>query len=207
MKLGKYSTLTIAAMVMAIGTGFAQVRYSEDGRTERIFNPTTIGVGQGADNGRPERIVQQNLNEEDVHFLREAASIETAAIQTNQLAAQKCTDPFLSQYAKEMLKEHQMSLDEVTVIAASKNIPLSPAPSLELQHYVAHLENQSGSNFDAAYINILSESQQMASAELKYEVESGRDDDERALAVKSLPQVFHQHRMLVTKDMFMSTGS
>jgi putative membrane protein len=94
----------------------------------------------------------------------------------------------------------------VKLVAASKNVDLPQSLSQDFQHRVAHLENQPADTFNEAYVNLQSDGHHMASAEFKYEIESGRDDDERALAVKTLPQIFLHQRLLANKQTMISTA-
>lgn len=185
MRLKTYSIMAMAAMALVALPGFSQVQISQDGRPERIFNP------------------RAGLNDQDLHFLREAAYINEVEIQTGELAVEKSSDPFVSEYAKEMIHEYQASLEEVRQIAASKNVDLPQDLPNEMSHLVMHLENQTGDTFQDAYINCQSDGHRMASDEFKFEIENGKDEDVKAFAVKTLPEVMLHYRMLLVKQTMM----
>jgi len=174
----------MAAIALA-APGFGQVQISQDGRPERIFNP------------------RDGLNEQDVHFLKEAAYANMVEIQTGEWASEKSTDPFVIEYAKEMVHEHQLSLEEVKQVAANKNVELPQYLTSDLEHLVTHLENQTGDTLNLAFINIQSEGHQMCSNEFKFEIENGKDEDVKAYAVKTLPSVMLHYRMLLNKETMM----
>jgi putative membrane protein len=185
MKLKTYTLLAMTAVFLATAPGFSQVQISQDGRPERIFNP------------------RDGLNEQDAHFLREAMVINMVEIQTAQLAIEKSTDPFVTEYAKEMSQEHQFSLEEVKQAAANKNVDLPQGLPADVEHMVMHLANQSGDTFNQAFINFQSAGHQMASGEFKMEIENGKDEDVKAYAVKTLPSVMFHYRMLLNKETMM----
>jgi len=185
MKLNTYTTLAIAAIALATVPAIAQVRITKDGRPERMFRPI------------------QGLNPRDVHFLRQAAIINMAEIQMSQMAIEKSSNPFVSEYAKEMIHEHQGSLDELMIIAANKSVELPGAMPDDVKKLCMHLQNLTGDRFDAAYQNAQVSGHADASRTFKSEIENGKDEDVKAYAVKTLPEVTLHYRMILNKQTMM----
>jgi len=187
MKMKATATLALAAIALAAVPAFAQVQISRDGRPEKIFRPIS------------------GLNTMDVHFLREAAIINLFEIKSSQLAGEKSSNAFVTEYAKEMIADHQMAFAELKEIAESKGVSLPQDLPPDLMRLYRHLENQSGTTFDAAYQNAQRSGHANASNEFKGEIENGKDEDVKAFAVKTLPTVEMHYRMMLTQTTMMGS--
>jgi len=185
MKLKPYAVIAFATVALTVVPALAQVEISRDGRPERIFH------------------MVQGMNNQDFHFLKTAAAINMFEIQSSELALQKSSDPFVTEYAKEMITDHQMSLVELKGIAANKGIELPQVLPNDLLHALMHLENQTGSTFDAAYQNVQRNGHADASEVFVNEIEGGKDEDVKAFSVKTLPTVDMHYRMMLNKETMM----
>ena len=183
MKLRTYTTLALAAVAMATVPAFAQnVHISQNGLPEKIFRPI------------------MGLNSNDVDFLRQAAIINMFEIQSSQIAREKSSDPFVSEFAKEMIIDHQASMEELKEIAANKGVNLPTDLPRDLKFKLMHLENQSGTTFDMAYQNVQRSGHAAASPKFKSEIENGKDQDVKGYAVKTLPTVLMHYRMMLNQQ-------
>lgn len=180
MKLRPIKTLALAAIALAAVPAIAQVHITRDGRPERIFRPIS------------------GLNASDVQFLRQAAIINMFEIQSSQLAREKSTDPFVSEFAKEMITDHTLLLVELKEVAASKGIELPQQLPQDLKHLYMHLQNQTGATFDAAFQNAQRSGHADASLAFKAEIENGKDEDVKGYAVLALPTVEMHYRMMLS---------
>jgi len=185
MKLKTYTTLALAAVALATVPAFAQVQISRDGRPERIFRPIS------------------GLNGKDIQFLQQAAIINIFEMKVGQLASEKSTNQFISEFGKEMITDHKMAWDELKTIAAAKDVNLPQDLPAELQHLLAHLENLSPGQFDMAFQNAQRNGHAMASEKFKSEIENGKDEDVKGYAVKNLPTVEMHYRMMLNKETMM----
>jgi putative membrane protein len=138
------------------------------------------------------------LDNADITFLKNAAAANIFEISSARLAAQKSQDPFVLEFAKEMIADHMSSLEEVKQIADKKGVSLPQNLPWSLQHAMDHLMNQSGATFDAAYENAQRYGHEDASRLFKSEIENGRDEDVKAYAVKTLPTVTMHYKMMLT---------
>ena len=183
MKLNTYKTLALAAIAMAVVPAFAQqVSISRDGRPERIFQPIS------------------GVNNKDVQFLRQAFVINLFEIQSSQLAREKSSNPFISEYAKEMIEDHKMAQVSLKEIAMSKGVGLPTELPKDLAHLYMHLQNLNGDMFDMAYQNAQRNGHADASRKFKSEIENGKDEDAKGYAVKTLPTVEMHYRMMLNKQ-------
>jgi putative membrane protein len=185
MKTKIYPVLALAATLFTAGQCIAQVTISHDGRPERIFQPA------------------KGLNQTDQAFLQDAAIANIFEIEASSLAIQRSSDPFVIEFSKEMIIDHQMLLEELKTLATSKNVELANELPLNLQHELNRLSNQNGANFDAAFQNAQTSGHTALSLQFKSEIENGNDDDVKAYTVKALPMIDMHYRMLLMKETMM----
>jgi predicted outer membrane protein len=182
-----YTALLAATVAMAAASASAQVQISQDGRPERIFRPIT------------------GLNQNDINFLRTAAMAHMFEIQSSEIAMDKSSDPFVKEYAKEMIADHQNSLEEMKEIAHNKGVSLPTDVNWEMKHDLMHLENQTSATLDAAYENAQRSGHANASTLFKAEIRWGKDEDVRDYAVKTLPVVTMHYKMMLNHNTMMGS--
>lgn len=180
-----YTALLVATVAMSAATVSAQVQISQDGRPEKIFRPIT------------------GLNRNDINFLRSAAMAHMFEIQSSEIAMNRSSDPFVKEFAKEMIADHQNSLEEMKEIAHNKGVTLPTDVNWEMKHALMHLENQSGSTIDAAYENAQRAGHGNASLLFKAEIRYGKDEDVRDYAIKTLPVVTQHYKMMLNHNTMM----
>jgi len=158
--------------------------YSSDGRPNRIFRPV---------NG---------LNPTDANFLKTAAIINMFEIQAAKVASEHGSSEFTKEFAKEMMADHQGSLEELKEIAANKGVTLPSDLPKAQQHTINFLSNLTGGDFDTAYRRSQVSGHAMASTFFKNEIDNGHDEDVKSYAVKTLP-VVTMHYKLATQEKTM----
>ncbi len=184
MKTKILTTLGIAALIMTAGQAIAQIPTSYDGRPEKLFGP------------------RQGLNSADMMFIRQAMAANIFEIQSSQIAVQKSSDPYVVEYAKEMITDHQMALEELKTIAANANVTVSGALPSDLEHSIMHLQNQGGDTFNAAFENAQMNGHSGALVIFKDEIANGHDEAVKSYAVKNLATIqLHSHMMQLKQTM------
>lgn len=177
------ATVIVASSASAFP--FQNVQFSQDGRPERIFEPLT------------------GFNGADKLFLKQAAVGDLFEIQSSRLALEKSSDPFVTEYAKEIIADHTMAQDEVKEVADKRSLTLPenlPAPQA---HLLKHLANLNGVAFDHAYELAQRESHAAASMLYKNEIENGRNEDAMDYVTKALPEIVMHYRMVIMKKTMM----
>lgn len=180
------SIVAASALVAAPGIASAQktVTFSGDGRPNRIFRPVS------------------GLNGMDANFLKTAAIINMFEIEAAKSVQDKGSSEFTKEFSKEMLADHQASLEELKQIAANKGVTIPSSLPKAQQHTINYLSNLSGANFDTAYRRSQVAGHEMASNFFKKEIDNGRDQDVKAYAVKTLP-VITMHLRLANQEKTM----
>lgn len=150
--------------------------------------------------GRPERVfrIVSGLDNEDLKFMKNAAIANMFEIQSSELAAQKSQDPFVLEFAKEMINDHTESLEELKGVALQKGVNLPSNLPGPLEHSLEHLQNLSGAAFDNAYQRAQKYGHEDASRLFHTEIEHGHDQDVKGYAVKTLPAVMMHYKMTLT---------
>ncbi len=175
------------AILGASVSAFAQsgTQFSQDGRAERIFTP------------------MKGFNDADARFLKNAAIANMFEIESSKLALKKSSDPFVTEFAKEMITDHTGSLEELKGVADKRNFALPqdlPGPQKRIME---KLESLNGSDFDMAYEKAQKEGHAQASTLFKGEIRHGQDEDAKNYATKTLPTVVMHYKMMLMKKTMM----
>lgn len=156
----------------------AQTKMSRDGRPEKMFRPL------------------KGMTAQDLNFARAASASNLFEIQSSQLALRKTSDPFVTQFAKRMIADHQMAQDELKSVAQKKGIQLPQDLPAPLKKTLARLQTAKGKGFDRAYLVAQVEGHEKTAVAMRKEISKGRDEDVKGFAVKTLPAVKRHHQML-----------
>jgi len=176
-----------AAILSSIVPAMAgqKVSISMDGRPERLFRPM---VG---------------LSGMDQNFVRHAAIVNMFEIQTSELAANRSSNPFILEYAKEMAHEHSFAQEDLKMVATAKGVSLPQELPAKMQKTIAKLSNLKGAAFDNAYQKIQRAGHEQTATKFKGQIFAGRDEDVQSFTVKTLPAVELHYRMLMAKETMM----
>lgn len=126
-------------------------------------------------------------------FTDMAAQSSMAEIQAGKIAVSKSQDPAVQQFAERMIQDHTKANSELEQIASTKG--LTPSKQLTGQHkmMIDDLSDKSGEAFDAAYMDHMVKSHQMAVSMFQMASKSdGVDPEISAFAKKTLP-VLEEH--------------
>jgi len=180
MKINNFAAAACSVAMLAMaGASVAQqnVRFSYDGRPERLFRPV---------NG---------LNRHDMMGVRDAAISNLLEIKTSELALNRARSAWARQYAREMIQEHTVAHNELKLIANRKGVSLPQTLPAAKRAQLARLSNLSGSAFDREYRAIQISGHRETSAKFQAHIKGGRDQDVKSYLVKSLPAVKMHLRM------------
>ncbi len=138
----------------------------------------------------------------DADFLMKAGSGGMMEVEAAKLAQTKSTDPMVKAVADMILKDHSKANDELKALAASKNIKLPPAPVGEAKATLDKLMGVSGKEFDALYLSEMNTAHDKDIALFEAQSKSGKDEDVRAFAAKTLPAL-QAHAEMIKKHVKM----
>lgn len=125
--------------------------------------------------------------EDDAEFMVKAASGGMAEVQMGQLAMQKGTSQAVKDFAKMMVDDHTKANNELTALAAAKNITLPSAPGEDHMKKYDELNKLSGKDFDEKYMDIMLKEHKNDVDLFEDAAEDAHDADIKAFAAKTLP--------------------
>jgi putative membrane protein len=132
----------------------------------------------------------------DTEFATMAAQGSTAEIQMSQLAEQKATSKDVQKFARQMIKDHTKSNNNLMKVAAKKQMTLPTTPSADQMQMMSQLQASSGAEFDRLYIQLAGvQAHQMMLGLYQSEISNGTDADIKSFARKTLPTVQKHLRM------------
>lgn len=122
----------------------------------------------------------------DAAFLRKAAEGGQVEVELARLATQRGQHADVKAIADRIERDHTEILEELTTLAARKQIALADGPATADPRY-ARLSNLSGAAFDQAYAETLVEEHERDVREFERAAKTASDPDVRAFAEKRLP--------------------
>ncbi|MEJ1237379.1 DUF4142 domain-containing protein [Chryseolinea sp. T2] len=97
----------------------------------------------------------KEVNEEDANFLARVADGRMADLQQGKLASEKSANGLIRDYGKLMMKDQQMLLAQVKLLAATKNVTLPDNMSEGKSDERTDLVKESGKSFDKKFVDIM----------------------------------------------------
>jgi putative membrane protein len=125
----------------------------------------------------------------DRAFITEVWTDGMAEVELGKLASEKASSEKVKMFGQRMVMDHGKAGDELTTLAASKQVTL-PA-SVDAKHRAMHdqLAKLSGAQFDSAYVREMVAGHKKAVAAFTKESASGKDSEVQAWATKTLPTI------------------
>lgn len=137
-----------------------------------------------------------DVSRADRNFMDKAAQSGLTEVEASQLAQSKGSASEVKAFAATMIQDHTQANNELTQLAASKNVKLPTEPSIAQRTKLKLLGTMSGANFDRRYADEIGVSaHQDTIALFKKEANSGNDPDVKAFAAKTLPTLNHHLEM------------
>lgn len=130
---------------------------------------------------------------DDSEFAVKAADASLAEVQLAKLALERATDQQVKDYAQQMIDDHNRANDELMTIAANKNITLPPVPSEDHAANMRDLQEESGTDFDRAYIDQMVKDHNAVVSLFEDASKNAADPDLKNFASKTLPAL-QQHQ-------------
>lgn len=110
-----------------------------------------------------------------------------AEVQLSQLALQRASSEQIRSFAQQMVTDHTATNQELTQLAASKNITLPTDTDAKHRAVAEKLGGMSGTDFDKAYMKQMVKDHEDAVKLFQKQSDRGTDADAKAFAAKTLP--------------------
>ena len=147
-----------------------------------LFSLPAFGAGTSADSA----------------FAKKAAEGGMAEVACGQLAADKGTDADVKAFGQRMVTDHGKANEDLKAAAMKSGIDLPTAPSQKQQADKAKLEKMSGADFDRHYMTMMVKDHEEDVALFKKEAQSGKDENLKQFAQKTLPTL-EEHLSMAKK--------
>ncbi|MES2544518.1 MAG: DUF4142 domain-containing protein [Bacteroidota bacterium] len=134
-------------------------------------------------------VIEDRDTEKDADFLVAAADINMAEVKLGQLAQQKATTKEAKDLGKMMETAHSKAMEELTALAAQKNITLPTGPSEKSTDEFNKLNENSGMDFDKEYCEMMVKGHKDAIDKFEKASADSEDADIKAWATKMLPDL------------------
>lgn len=151
---------------------------------------SSTGGGAMPNNSRPAAAKNGTSNavaSADRAFAQKAAIGGMVEVELGKLAQQKAASDEVKQFGARMVQDHSKANDELKQIASTKGLQLPQSLDAKHQKDVDRLQKMSGASFDRAYMSDMLDDHKQDIAEFKKEASSGRDNDIKGFASKTLP--------------------
>lgn len=157
---------------------------------------------QQMDNG-----AKKMMKSPDTMFAMKAAQGGMAEVKLGQLAADKASNPDVKAFGQQMVDDHGKANDDLKSTAQKKNMTLPSDVNAKQQAMYDRLSKLSGTAFDHAYVNDMVKDHQEDVKEFQKEVNSGKDDDIKGFASRTLPVIQGHLDKIKSIQAKLGTGS
>ena len=143
---------------------------------------------------------QVNQGTGDQAFVVQTAKNGMAEVELGKLASEKASNAKVKAFGQRMVTDHGKAGDELKSLAATKQITLSTM--VDAEHKAVHdrLAKLSGAEFDRAYVREMVTGHRKGVDSFTMESTSGKDNEVKAWATKTLPTVREHLRMIEEMD-------
>lgn len=125
-----------------------------------------------------------SLSHGDKKFVRKVARASTNEVALSRLVESRSTNSDVKAFAQMMITDHTQANNDLSALAASKNIDIGKQVSEGTVDGVSSLSIKSGADFDQAYAKLMVKAHEGAVKLFKDEVAEGKDADVVAFAKK-----------------------
>ena len=168
---------------------------------------TAGSVGaQTASQAAPGAAAKAAVPAADKDFAQKAAIGGLAEVQLGTLAQQKASNAQVKQFGSHMVEDHSKANDELKQIASAKGLALPTDLDATHKSKVAKMEKLSGAEFDRAYMDEMVADHKKDVAEFRKQSTSGKDNDLKAFAGKTLPTLEAHLKMAQSTDAAVKNG-
>lgn len=117
----------------------------------------------------------------------EAAAGGMAEVEMGNLAQQQATNQRVKDFGAMMVRDHSKANDELKSLASSRGITVPSALPASKQKMLDNMKKMTGKSFDQHYVSMMVEDHVKDVAKFKKQSTSGKDDQLKTWAGKTLP--------------------
>jgi putative membrane protein len=176
----RIASLNIAALVLFFVAGF-------------LVLPGLAAAGQ-----RGHAASAAKSTPADQSFVKKAAYGGIAEVEMGKLAKEKASSAEVKQFAEKMVSDHTKANDDLKEIAKAKDIRVPAELDPEHKAKLDKLRKSSGATFDENYMKEQVAGHQKMHDLLAQQAKSGKDQDLKSFAERTLPTVESHHQMAET---------
>jgi putative membrane protein len=140
----------------------------------------------------------------DASFVREAAADSTAEVEHGRLATQNASSADVKQFAQRMVDDHSKANAELKGIASTKQLTIPAELTGKHKAMQDKLSKLKGAEFDKAYMAHMVTAHQQAVSLFEREAKTGKDEELKAWAQKTLPTL--QEHLKMARDINAKLG-
>jgi len=163
-------------------------------------------AAQSASQAAPAAGAKTAVPAADKDFAQKAAVGGMAEVQFGKLAQQKASNDQVKQFGSHMVEDHSKANDELKQIASAKGLALPSDLDAAHKSKLAKMEKLSGADFDRAYMDEMVADHKKDVAEFRKQSTSGKDNDLKAFAGKTLPTLEDHLKMAQSTDAAVKNG-
>lgn len=141
---------------------------------------------------RNEAKMATRAQEKDAEFLVEAATLNLEEVKLGQIAATNAKMPEVKELAAKMVTEHQKSYDQLTALAAKKQVTIPTSMPDKVKEDTDKMSGKMGKEFDKDYCDKMVEAHKDAITKFEKASTDAADTDIRTWAGEMLP-VLRKH--------------
>lgn len=138
---------------------------------------------------RNEEVIDDRKGEKDAQFLVEAAEINLMEVHMGRMGATQATMAEVKEFSKKMEMDHQKAFDDMSALAASKNITIPTTVSDDVMKSHKNLSEKTGYDFDRAFMNDMVDGHEKAINKFEKAAYDCQDPEIKAWAAKMLPDL------------------
>ena len=150
---------------------------------------------------------QSTIAGPDKVFAMKAAQGSMAEVKMGQLAADKATSPDVKAFGQQMVDDHGKASDDLKSVASKDSLMLPQDMNGKQKAMYDKLSKLSGPAFDKAYVKGMVADHQEDVMEFQKESTSGKNDDVKGFATRTLPVIQgHLDKIKTIQSSMMSSG-
>ena len=135
------------------------------------------------------------LTKEDRDFFEDAAQGGLFEVKLGQVVVKQGASEDVKQFAQRMIDDHSRANQELSRLAAKKQMPMPTAIETRDQALYDKLAKLEGAKFDDAYMDAMRKDHDQVVADFRKQASDGQDPDLQKFAQKTLPTLEEHDRM------------
>lgn len=135
----------------------------------------------------PEAATGASRSAADRHFIAHASAGGRFEVELGNVATAKASNVEVKKFGERMVSDHGKADQELNRISRSLGVSAPTSLDEAQRATIAKLQDMSGGEFDRAYMKEMVQDHKLAVADFKKEAATGRNEQARAFASKTLP--------------------